>query len=76
MTVTSATFKKRRVTIQPVHISGLTCHLPIVLLQLVDLAPLGPILLVDMDVMVVGAQGDLWNRHTLKFTMRMTPTSS
>ncbi len=38
----------------------LTCHLPVVLLQLVDPAPLGPILLVDVDLMVVGAQGDLW----------------
>lgn len=36
-----------------------TCHLPIVLFQLMDLAPLGPILLVDVDLMVVGAQGDL-----------------
>lgn len=42
----------------PFHISSLTCHLPIVLFQLVDLAPLGAILLVDVDLMVVGAQGN------------------
>lgn len=29
------------------------------LLQLVDLRPLGSIFLVDVDVVVVGAQGDL-----------------
>lgn len=29
------------------------------LLQLMDFGPLGPIFLVDVDLMVIGAQGDL-----------------
>lgn len=43
----------------PIHISYLTCHLSIVLFQLMDLAPLGPILLVDVDLVVIGTQGNL-----------------
>lgn len=35
------------------------------LLQLMDLGPLGPILLVDVDLMVVGAKSDLWSTKTL-----------
>ena len=34
------------------------------LLQLVDLIPLGPVLLVDVDVVVVGAEGDLCSTDT------------
>lgn len=37
----------------------LTCHLAVVLLQLMDLGPLGSILLVNVHLVVVGAQGDL-----------------
>ena len=36
------------------------CHLPVVLLQLVHLVPLGTALLIDVHLMVIGAQGDLW----------------
>lgn len=43
----------------PLRQPGLTRHLPVVLLQLVDFAPLGPILAVDVDLVVVGAEGDL-----------------
>ena len=35
------------------------CHLPVVLLQLVHLVPLGTALLIDVHLMVVGADGDL-----------------
>lgn len=35
------------------------------LLQLVDLAPLAPILLVDVDVVVVGAKGDLCRQKAM-----------
>jgi len=35
------------------------CHLPIVLLELVHLDPLGPALLIDVHLMVVGADGNL-----------------
>lgn len=38
---------------------GLTCYLSIVLLQLMDFGPLGSIFLVDVDFMVIGAQGNL-----------------
>lgn len=37
------------------------------LLQLVDFGPLSPIFLVDVDLMVVGAQCDLWSTETVKF---------
>lgn len=37
----------------------LTCHLSIVLLQFMDLAPLTPIFLVDVDLVVIRAQGNL-----------------
>ena len=55
----------------PVWVSdSLTCHLPVVLLQLVDLAPLGAVFLEDVDLVVVGAQGDLWgtSKKTFKYT--------
>lgn len=31
------------------------------LLQFMDLVPLGPVFLVDVDLVVVGAESDLWS---------------
>lgn len=36
-----------------------TCHLPIVLLQFMDLAPFAPLLLVDVNLVVIGTQRHL-----------------
>lgn len=36
-----------------------TCHLPIVLLQLMDLAPFAPLLLVDVNLVVIGTHRHL-----------------
>lgn len=43
-----------------------TCHMPIVLLQLMDLLPLSPIFFVYVHLLVVGAQGNLWNTNTFQ----------
>lgn len=41
----------------------LTCHLPVVFLQLVDFVPLGAIFLVDVDFVIVGGDGEFCEKE-------------
>lgn len=46
-------------------LSSLTCDVSIVLLEFMSFHPLAPVLLIDVDFMIIGAKGNLWRKKSI-----------